>query len=54
MWMYFTGNDGYQYFLVFPLMLSSLMLDSNIKLTNWISNGISLEKIKPFDINLDI
>ena len=27
--MYFTGNNGYQNFLVFNQMLSSLILDSN-------------------------
>ena len=34
-------------------MLSSLILDSNTKATNWISTGISSEKIKPFDTNLE-
>ena len=29
--MYFTGDDGYQTFLVFAPMLSSLILDSNKK-----------------------
>ena len=29
--MYFTGKDGYQNFLVFTPMLSSLVLDSNNK-----------------------
>ena len=33
--MRFTGNSGYQYFLVFTPMLSSLILDSNKKVTNW-------------------
>ena len=42
--MYFTGNDGYQNFLVFPLMLSSLTLDSYIKVGNWILTEISSEK----------
>ena len=37
--MYFTGNDGYQNFLVFAPMLSSLTLDSIKKITNWISTG---------------
>ena len=32
--MYFTGNDGYQNFLVFAPMLSSLILNSNRKVTN--------------------
>ena len=35
--MYFTGNDGYHDFLVFAPMLSSLILDSNRKVTNCIS-----------------
>ena len=34
-------------------MVSSLILDSNKKVTNWISTGISSEKIKPFDTNLE-
>ena len=51
--MYFTGNNCYQNFLVFAPMLSSLILDSNKKVTNWISTGISSEKIKPFDTNLE-
>ena len=50
--MYFTGNDSYQNFLVFALMLSSLVLDSNRKITNWILSGISSEKIEPFDSGL--
>ena len=29
--MYFTGNDGYQNFLVFAQMLSSILLESNEK-----------------------
>ena len=51
--MYFTGNDGYQNFLVFAPMLSSVMLDCNKKVTNWISTVISSEKIKPFDTGLE-
>ena len=50
---YFTGDDGYQNFLVFATMLSSLMLDSNRKVTEWILTGISYEKIKPFDNAFD-
>ena len=34
-------------------MLSSILLDSNKKVTNWMSTGISAEKIKPFDTNLE-
>ena len=51
--MYFTGNDRYQNFLVFAPMLASLILDNNKKVTNWISTGISSERIRPFDINLE-
>ena len=47
---YFTGNDGYQDFLVFAPMLNSLVLDNNIKVTNWISTGVL--PFKPFDVNL--
>ena len=50
--MYFTGNDGYQNFLVFGPIPSSLILDSNRKVTNWTSTGISPEKTKPFDTDL--
>ena len=50
--MYFTDDDGYQNFLVFVLMLSSLILDNNKTVTIWISTGISSEKIKPFETNL--
>ena len=32
--MYFTGDDGYQTFLVFAPILSSLTLDNNKKITN--------------------
>ena len=51
--MYYTGNDGCQNVPVFAPMLSFLILDSNKKVTNWILTGISSEKIKPFDTNLD-
>ena len=34
-------------------MLSSLILDSNRKVTNWISTRISCAKIKPFDTGLE-
>ena len=47
--MYFTGNDGYQIFLVFVSMLSFLILESNRKVANWIWTGMLSEKIKPFD-----
>ena len=51
--MYFAGDHGYQNFLPFGPMLSSLILNSNKKVTNWILTGISSEKIKPFDTNLE-
>ena len=51
--MYFTGNDGYQSFLVFAPMLRSLILDSNTEVTDWISTGILSEEIKPFDTALN-
>ena len=34
-------------------MLNSLALDNNKIFTNWISTGISSEKIKPFGTNLE-
>ena len=51
--MYFSGGNGHQIFLVFSPILSSLMLDSNKKVSNWISTGTSSKKIKPFDTNLE-
>ena len=51
--MFFTGNGGYQNFSVFAPMLNSIKLDSNKKVTNWILRGISSEKNKPFDTNLE-
>ena len=39
--------------MVFAPILNSLILDSNKNVTNWILTGISSEKIKPFDTNLD-
>ena len=51
--IYFTGDNGYQNFLVFTQILSLLILNSNKKVTNWISTGISFLKIKPFDTNID-
>ena len=32
--VYFTGDDGYHSFLVFVLILGSLVLDKNAKVTN--------------------
>ena len=51
--MYGKGNDSYQNVLVFSLMLSSLILDSNKKVITWISARISFENIKAFDTNLE-
>ena len=34
-------------------MRSSLILDSNKKVNNWISTGISSETVKPFDTGLE-
>ena len=51
--MYFTDIDDHQNFLVFAPMLSSLILDSNKNVTYRILTGISSEKIKPFDTNLE-
>ena len=51
--MYFTGDDGYQNFLVFAPMHSSLIFDSNEKVTNLISTEISSEKNKLFGTNLE-
>ena len=49
--MHFTDSDGYQNFLVFAPIFSSLISDSNNKITNWIPTGVSSEKNKPFDTN---
>ena len=51
--MYFTGDDYCQDFLAFAPMLNSVILDSNRNVANWISTGISSEKIKPFDTCLE-
>ena len=51
--MYSAGNNGYQNFIVFSPVLSSLILDSNTKVTNWILTGISSEKVKLFDTGLE-
>ena len=52
--MYFTGDDVYQIFLGLAPILSSLMLDSNRKVTNWIWTRILSEKVKPFDSDLEL
>ena len=52
--LYFKGYDDYKNFLVFPPILSSLILDSNKKVTDWISTGLLPVKIKLFDISLEL
>ena len=47
--MYFTGGNGYENLLVLSQIFSSLILDSNKKVTNWISS----EKIKPSNTTLE-
>ena len=42
--MYFTGNDGYQNFLVFAPILSLLTLDSNKNVTYCMLTGYHLKK----------
>ena len=49
--MYFTGDDCYQKLLVFALMLSSVLLDSNNKVLLDIDSSF-IWKIKQFDSNL--
>ena len=51
--MYFTGNNGYQNFLVFAPILSSIILHSNKKDNNCILTRIPYEKIKLFDTNIE-
>ena len=51
--MYFSGLNSYQNFLGFASILNSLTLDSNKKFTNRASIGISSEKVKLFDTNLE-
>ena len=54
--MYFTGNDGYQKFIVvmvFATMPSSLILGSNKNVTHWILTRTLFAKIEPFDTNLE-
>ena len=50
--MYFTNDHGYQNFLVFSPTLSSLTLEHNKKVSNWVSTGVPPEKIKSFDTSL--
>ena len=51
--MLFREDNGYQNFLNYAPALSSIILESNKKVTNWILSGISSEKIEPFDTNLE-
>ena len=48
-----TGEDSYKIILVFDLLLSSLILHSNKKVTNWISTRILSEKYNFFDANFE-
>ena len=53
--MYFTGNDGYQFFFVFAPMLNSLTLDNtdnNKKVTNSILTRVSPENLTTLMSNL--
>ena len=52
--MYCTGEDSYKIILVFALLLSSLILPSNKKVTNWISTRILSEKYNFFDANFEL
>ena len=51
--MCFTEEDSYQNFIVFVPVFSFLILDSNRKVTDWMSTGILLEKIRKFDTGLE-
>ena len=51
--MHFTGNNGYQKFQVFAPLLNSLIFDRNKNVINWMLTGISSERIKPFDTNIE-
>ena len=51
--MHFIGDDGFQSWLSdIAVMLNSGTFDNSKKVTNWISTGVSSEKLKPFDTNL--
>ena len=52
--MYFKDNDGYQNFPFFDPMFSSLILDSNGKVTNWISTRILSERRKKIETGLEL
>ena len=49
--MYFTGDDSYQNFPVFALMLSSLTLEQ--EKNSGYQPDLSPEKIKSFDTNFE-
>ena len=51
--MHFTGNTGYQKFQVFAPLLNSLIFDRNKNIINGMLTGISSERIKPFDTNIE-
>ena len=50
--MYITCNDGYQNFIVFAPMFSSLTADNSIA-THWLSSRISSGNIKAFNTKLE-
>ena len=52
--MYFTDNDGYHNFLVFPPMLSSVILDSNKKFTKYQLDTTVLGLTKLFEFKSEI
>ena len=50
--MHFASDNGYKILVLVP-MLSTLTLDSNKKVTNWMLTKISSEKVKPFHTILE-
>ena len=50
--MHFASDNGYKILVLVP-MLSTLTLDSNKKVTNWMLTKISFEKVKPFHTILE-
>ena len=52
--MYFTGDNGYQNFLVFVPKLGSHILNNNKQVTNGTATQISSEKVKSFDTKFEL
>ena len=52
--MYFTDSDGHQDFLVFAIIVNSLILGGNKKIISRLLTGISYENIRPFDTNFEL